>query len=75
MAPSSPRQSSTDPAPRHWAIPHVAAVALAMVAYLAIYSVTGDSDLFLAVATGAAGGALTWVGLSVELWLRRRKLT
>jgi len=60
---------------RHWSIPHVAAVALAIAAYFGIYSVTGDSDLFLALATGAAGGALTWVGLEIEYWLRRRVST
>jgi hypothetical protein len=46
---------------RHWSVPHVAGVALAIAAYFGIYSVTGDSDLFLALATGAAGGALTWL--------------
>jgi hypothetical protein len=57
---------------RHWSIPHVLGVALAIAVYFVIYSVTGDSDLFLALATGAAGGALTWVGLEVEYWFRRR---
>jgi hypothetical protein len=54
---------------------HVAAVSLAILAYLAIYSITGDSGLFLALATGAAGGAMTWLGLSVEPWFRTRKAT
>ncbi|HEY2446609.1 MAG TPA: hypothetical protein VGI20_12815 [Rhizomicrobium sp.] len=73
MAREGSERSRTEPAPRHWAIPHVAAVALTILAYLAIYSVTGDSDLFLAIATGAAGGAMTWLGLKIELWLRGRQ--
>lgn len=75
MTSQSPQTSSAEPARRHWAIPHVAAVALAILAYLAIYSVTGDSDLFLALATGAAGGVMTWLGLLAELWFRKRKAT
>ncbi|HEX4160584.1 MAG TPA: hypothetical protein VHY79_19105 [Rhizomicrobium sp.] len=58
---------------RHWAIPHIAAVALAIAVYFAIYSVTGDSDLFYAVATGAVGFGLTWTMLEVEFWFRSRK--
>lgn len=51
----------------------MAAVALAIAAYFAIYSVTGDSDLFIALATGAAGGAVTWTALEAEFWLRQRR--
>jgi nitrate/nitrite transporter NarK len=58
---------------RHWAIPHVAAVALAIAAYFAIYSVTGDSDLFIALATGAVGWGFMWAVLEVEFWFRSRK--
>jgi hypothetical protein len=70
-------QVSGQPPPerRHWAIPHVAAVALAIAAYFAIYSVTGDSDLFVALATGAFGGGLTWAVLEVEYWFRKRGST
>jgi hypothetical protein len=57
---------------RHWSIPHVFADVLAIVIYFLIYSVSGDSDLFLALATGAAGGALSWLGLELEYWVRRR---
>lgn len=64
---------SPEPARRHWAIPHVAAIALAIAVYFAIYSVTGDSDLFIALATGAAGGYFTWVVIEVELWFRKRR--
>ena len=60
---------------RHWSIPHVLAVALAIAAYFVIYSVTGDSDLFLPLATGAAGGMLAWGVLEVEYWFRRRDRT
>ena len=71
---SSERISPTDAdiRRRHWSIPHVLGVALAIAVYFVLYSVTGDSDLFLALATGAAAGALTWVGLEVEYWFRRR---
>ena len=65
-----------EPARHHWAIPHVAAAAFAIAAYFAIYSVTGDSDLLIALialATGGAGGYLTWVVIEVEFWFRSRK--
>lgn len=58
---------------RHWAIPHVAAVALAIAVYFVIYSITGDSDLFIALATGAVGWGLSWAALEVEFWFRSRK--
>jgi len=44
----------------HWAWPHVVGVLLAIVVYFLIYRFTGDSDLFLALATGAGGMAATW---------------
>lgn len=65
-------QSKPGPQKRHWAIPHVAAVLFAILVYFVIYSMTGDSDLFLAIAMGAAGGAATWLVLRVELWWRQR---
>ncbi|HEX3431798.1 MAG TPA: hypothetical protein VHT03_13035 [Rhizomicrobium sp.] len=71
----SPEQSNLAPAiakRRHWSIPHILAVALAIAVYFLIYSITGDSDLFPAIATGAAGGAVVWIGLEVEYWFRRR---
>jgi hypothetical protein len=69
------KPASAAVARRHWTIPHVLAVALAIAVYFVIYSVTGDSDLFLALATGAVGGALTWGGLEIEYWFRRRART
>jgi len=65
-------RTSTANARRHWSIPHVAAVAVGIAAYFGIYSITGDSDLFIALATGAAGGALTWAVLEIEFWFRKR---
>ena len=65
--------TSPDVKRRHWAIPHVAAVALAIAAYFVIYSITGDADLFIALATGAAGFGLTWAVIEVEFWFRNRK--
>jgi hypothetical protein len=65
-----PGGSSVEPARRplgHFAI---AAVAFAILADLAIYSVMGDSDLFLALATGAA--VVTWLVLWVERRFSRR---
>jgi nitrate/nitrite transporter NarK len=73
MAPESPPGRLPEPARRHWAIPHIAAIALAIAVYFALYSVTGDSDLFIALATGAAGGYFTWVVIEVEFWFRRRR--
>ncbi len=71
---SSQETNPTSPAAvrRHWSIPHILGIALAIAVYFLIYSVTGDSDLFLALATGAAGGALTWGVFEIEYWFRRR---
>ena len=58
----------------HWAWPHVIGVLIAMVAYMAIFEVTGDSDLFIvfvAIATGAAGGALSWFWFSASTFARK----
>jgi hypothetical protein len=44
----------------HWAWPHVVGVASAILVYFLIYRFTGDSDLFIALATGAGGMAATW---------------
>jgi hypothetical protein len=55
----------------HWAWPHVVGVAIALVAYFAIYSVTGDSDLFIAIAAGATGAAFTYVWFYTSLFVRR----
>lgn len=48
----------------HWAWPHVAGVLVALIAYFAIFEVTGDSDLFIAIASGAAGAALTFAWIT-----------
>jgi hypothetical protein len=56
----------------HWAWPHVVGLLVALIAYFAIYSVTGDSDLFIAIATGAAGAGLTWVWVSALHFARVR---
>ena len=68
----SPERTSPQEKRRHWAIPHVIGVALAIAAYFLIYSVTGDSDLFIALATGAVGIGLSWAVLEVEFWFRNR---
>lgn len=44
----------------HWAWPHVVGVAIAIAVYFVVYRFTGDSDVFLALATGAGGMAATW---------------
>ena len=72
MAIDDPQPASPAAARHHWSIPHIAAVAIGIAAYFAIYSITGDSDLFIALATGAAGGAMTWGALEIEFWLRKR---
>jgi hypothetical protein len=48
----------------HWAWPHVVGVLVAIIAYFAIFTVTGDSDLFIAIASGAASAALAWGWIS-----------
>ena len=72
MPTDEPQPTSTATARHHWTIPHAAAVAIGIAAYFGIYSITGDSDLFIALATGAAGGALTWAALEIEFWFRKR---
>ena len=72
MPTDEPQQTLPATARHHWSIPHVAAVAIGIAVYFAIYSITGDSDLFIALATGAAGGALTWGVLAIEFWFRKR---
>lgn len=44
----------------HWAWPHAIGVILALAVYFTVYRFTGDSDLFIAVASGAGGAAATW---------------
>jgi hypothetical protein len=58
-----PQPDIQEKAKPHWAWPHVIGVLLAIVAYFLIYRFTGDSDLFIAIATGAAGMAATWTYL------------
>jgi hypothetical protein len=72
MPTDNPQRTATGAARHHWSIPHIAAVAIGIAAYFGIYSITGDSDLFIALATGTAGGALTWGVLEVEFWFRNR---
>jgi hypothetical protein len=48
---------------RHATIAHVLGVLLAIAAYLAIFAVTGDSDLFFAIGTGVMAMMGTWLFL------------
>lgn len=57
----------------HWAWPHVVGVVVAIAAYFVIYRYTGDSDLFIAVAMGAGGMALTWLYLRFLIMARAKK--
>lgn len=45
----------------HWALPHVIAVAIAIVAYIVIFRYTGDADILYTVALAAAMGGAAWV--------------
>jgi hypothetical protein len=47
-------------------------VLVALTAYFWIFKVTGDSDLFIAIASGAAGAALTWGWISALHFARIR---
>ena len=62
----------TAPKRPHWAWPHALGVLVAIVAYFAIFTVTGDSDLFIAIATGAAGAALAFAWISILHYARVR---
>ena len=56
----------------HWSVPHVIGVLLAVAVYIALYAFTGESELFVALATGAAGILASWVYLFSGI-ARRRK--
>ncbi len=49
----------------HWAWPHVVGVLVAIIAYFLIFRITGDSDLFIAIAMGIGGMAATWAYLRI----------
>jgi hypothetical protein len=55
---------------RHFTFVHVAAVAAAIAAYLVIFSITGDSDLFYAIGSGVGFWAVAW--LSTSFYWRQR---
>ncbi len=57
------------PKKAHWSIPHVIGVLIAIVVYYVIFRFTGDSDLFIALATGAASAFTSWAILFTP-WLR-----
>lgn len=54
-------QQTPDKKQPHWAWPHVIAVAIAMIAYIAIFRYTGDADLFVAIAGAVAMGGVSWL--------------
>jgi len=64
--------TSPDAKRRHWAIPYGRRRARHCGLFHHL-SVTGDSDLFFALATGAVGFGFTWAVLEVEFWFRSRK--
>ena len=55
----------SDPAPEkkkpHWALPHIIAVVIAIVAYYAIFRYTGDADVFYTLAIAVAMGGAAWL--------------
>ena len=54
-------QQTPDKKQPHWAWPHVIAVAIAMVAYIAIFRYTGDAYLFIAIGGAVAMGGAAWL--------------
>jgi hypothetical protein len=56
----------------HWSIPHVIGVLLAVAVYIGLYAVTGESELFVALATGAVGILGSWLYLFSGI-ARRKK--
>lgn len=54
-------QQTPDKKQPHWAWPHVIAVAIAMVVYIAIFRYTGDADLFMAIGGAVAMGGAAWL--------------
>jgi hypothetical protein len=56
----------------HWSIPHVIGVLAAVAVYLAIFAYSGDSDLLIAIATGAVSMLGSWVYLFSGLVPRKK---
>ena len=56
----------------HWAWPHVIAVVVLVAAYALIYMLTGDSDLYIAVAMGALSWIAAWAWLFTPLFRRKK---
>jgi hypothetical protein len=47
----------------HWSIPHVIGVLVGVAVYIALFMFTGESELFVALATGAVGMLGSWLYL------------
>jgi hypothetical protein len=47
----------------HWSVPHVIGVLLAVAVYIVLFALTGESELFVALATGAVGILGSWLYL------------
>ena len=56
----------------HWSIPHVIGVVAAVLVYIAIFVLSGDSDLLIAIAAGAFSMLGTWVYLFSGLMPRKK---
>jgi hypothetical protein len=54
---------------RLWRMEHVLALLAAIVAAIAVYYYTGESEIFLAIGSGAGIGALTYIAS----WLHLRR--
>ena len=56
----------------HWALPHVIAVATAILAYYFLFRFTGDADIFYTIAMAGVVWAASWAYFFPPGFLRRK---
>lgn len=67
---SQPALPEAQPSRKWWSVWHVLAVFVAFAVCAAVFRYTGDSDVFLAIGSGAGTGLLAW--LLAHLHVNRR---
>jgi hypothetical protein len=54
-------KTSLEPTPDYFTLAHIAGVLTAVVAYIVIFSITGDADLFWAFTSGMSVWLIIWL--------------